>query len=294
MAVALHGDDGLVIALMAAAAIAQLAAAAAALAQIPRAGRYRVAWGLVSAGLLLMVVRRVQPMLAVLDGGPANVWDAVAALWVSGLLALGLTGVRELFAEVQRQQGVLYQRATRDALTGLNNRQHALQLAAREVERARRTQAPVAVLMVDIDHFKLVNDERGHMVGDEALKAVSATLLGQLRASDVLGRLGGEEFLVLLPGEDEVQAREVAERLRAAVESGCAAAVGLARPLTISIGRSLLVPDPVRPVEEQLAAAMLRADQALYLAKSEGRNRVVAAPVPPSSAGAPAPLATRA
>ena len=277
MAVTLHGDDELVLALMGLAAVAQLAAAGAALAQIPRAGRFRVAWGLVSAGLLLMIVRRVQPMAAVLAGGPANVWDAVQALWISGLLGLGMLGVRELFAEVQRQQGVLYQRATRDALTGLNNRQHALQLGAREVERARRSQYPVAVLMVDIDHFKQVNDERGHMVGDEALRVVSRTLLGQLRASDVLGRLGGEEFLVLLPGEDEAQARDVAERLRSAVEALAAPAVGLGWPLTISIGRSLLVPDS-RPAEEQLSAAMLRADQALYRAKSEGRNRVEASP----------------
>jgi len=279
MGVTLHADDRLVMALMALATVAQLLAAAAALVQIPRAGRYRVAWGLVSAGLMLMVLRRVQPMQALLEGGPANVWDAVQALWISALLALGLLGVRELFAEVERQQGVLYQRATRDALTGLNNRQHTLQLGSREVERARRGHFPVSVLMVDIDHFKLVNDERGHMVGDEALKAVSRTLLAQLRASDVLGRLGGEEFLVLLPGEAEADARDVAERLRAAVEGSCAQSVGLTRPLTISVGRSLLVPD-ARPAEDQLAAAIQRADEALYQAKSEGRNRVVASPVP--------------
>jgi diguanylate cyclase (GGDEF)-like protein len=277
MPVTLHPDDDLVVALHLLAVAAQLVAAGAALVQIRRAGRYRSAWAMVSMGLGLMVVRRLQPVLEVLGGGSARVGDALLGLAISTFLAVGMLGVRELFAQVQRQQGVLYERATRDALTGLINRQHALQLGAREVERARRGAQPVGVLMVDIDHFKLVNDQHGHQKGDQVLQVVARTLTEQLRATDVLGRLGGEEFLVLLPGEDEVQVREVAERLRAAVEAACGTSSGLAQPLTISIGRAHLIPDE-RPVDEQLASAMVAADAALYRAKAEGRNRVVAAP----------------
>jgi diguanylate cyclase (GGDEF)-like protein len=272
----LHTDDGLVIVLHGLAVVAQLVAVAAALMQIPKAGRYRAAWGMLSVGLALMIIRRVQPVLDLFHGGPAREWEAVQSLAVSTFLAVGLLGVRELFAEVQRQQGVLYERATTDALTGLSNRLHALQLGEREVDRARREGHPVGVLMVDIDHFKQVNDQHGHLRGDHVLQVVARVLGDQVRTTDVLGRLGGEEFLVLLPGEDEGQVRDVAERLRAAVERECATLAGLDRPLTISIGRSRLLPDQ-RPAGEQLASAMLAADEALYRAKGAGRNRVVAA-----------------
>jgi diguanylate cyclase (GGDEF)-like protein len=283
MPVELHAIDALAIALLVLAMAAQLVAAGTALLQMPRAGRYRAAWAMVSLALGLMVAGRLQPAMAILAGGPAHVWEALGALAVSLLLAVGLLGVRELFAEVQRQQDVLYLRATRDALTGLANRQHALHLGAREVERARRCSAPVAVLMVDIDHFKRVNDEHGHMVGDEALRAVASTLAAQLRAVDVLGRLGGEEFLVLLPGEDAARAGEVAERLRLAVERTSGPAARLAWPLTISIGQCVLRPDARLAAEDQLGAAMVEADGALYRAKHEGRNRVVAAAAGPES-----------
>jgi diguanylate cyclase (GGDEF)-like protein len=277
MSASLHPDDAVVVALYLLAVAAQLVAAGAAMVQIRRAGRYRGAWAMVSLGLGLMVVRRLEPVMEVLAGGPARTVDAALGLAISGFLAVGLLGVRELFAQVQRQQGVLYERATRDALTGLVNRQHALQLGALEVERARRGAHPVGVLMVDIDHFKLVNDQHGHQKGDQVLQLVARTLSDQLRVTDVLGRLGGEEFLVILPGGEEAQVREVAERLRAGVETACGSGAGLAQPLTISIGRAHLVPGD-RPAEEQLAAAMVAADAALYRAKAEGRNRVVAAP----------------
>jgi diguanylate cyclase (GGDEF)-like protein len=276
MSVPLHPDDGLVITFHLLAVVAQLVAAGAAMVQIRRAGRYRSAWAMVSLGLGLMVVPRLAPLLELLAGGTPRTGDALLGLGISGFLAVGMLGVRELFAQVQRQQGVLYERATRDALTGLINRQHALQLGALEVQRARRGAHPLGVLMVDIDHFKLVNDQHGHQKGDEVLQLVARTLSDQLRVTDVLGRLGGEEFVVILPGEEEPEVKEVAERLRAAVEAACGAGSGLAQPLTISIGRAHLVPDE-RPAEEQLGAAMVAADAALYRAKAEGRNRVVAA-----------------
>jgi diguanylate cyclase (GGDEF)-like protein len=273
MAGPLHLDDSLVIGLLAVAVAAQLVAAGAALAQMPRVGRYRLAWALVSLAMVLMVARRLEPVFDILRGGQASAWDAGLGLSTSLLLAFGLLGVRELFADVRRQQDALYQQATRDGLTGLANRLHVLQLGEREVERARRSGAPVAVLMVDIDHFKRVNDQHGHQVGDEALRVVATTLAAQLRVTDVVGRLGGEEFLVLLPGEDAAGALEVAERLRVAVERTCGPAAGLTAPLTISIGRSILRPDGTS-AEAQLAAAMVAADEALYRAKGQGRNRV--------------------
>ncbi|CAA7621454.1 putative Diguanylate cyclase [Magnetospirillum sp. LM-5] len=159
--------------------------------------------------------------------------------------------------------------ATTDSLTGIANRRHFLDIADREIQRTRRYGRPLSVLIMDADHFKSINDGYGHAVGDEALKAIARVAATCLRDADLLGRLGGEEFGVLLPETDLAGARELAERLRAAVaEIDLTVAGGSVRP-TISIGGADLSAEG-----EGIDSVLARADQALYRAKERGRNCV--------------------
>jgi two-component system cell cycle response regulator len=162
--------------------------------------------------------------------------------------------------------------ARTDPLTGLYNRRHFFELAQRELERVRRAQSSLAVILLDIDHFKQVNDSFGHQAGDKALRAVAELLREGLRAADVSARFGGEELMVLLPDTNLSRASAVAERLRRAVgRLGLSTERG-PMPLSASFG--------VAAIEgEQLAISLdlllARADEACYAAKRRGRDRVV-------------------
>jgi len=160
-----------------------------------------------------------------------------------------------------------------DTKTGLLNASTWEREAAAEITRALRTQSPLALALVDIDHFKAVNDTYGHLVGDKALRAVTDALRGQLRAYDLAGRFGGEEFVVLLPHAREADALNVAERLRAHIAAmsipvGDDIVSGPFVKLTISVGVAAL-DGAGRELTDMLAAA----DAALYYAKETGRNK---------------------
>ncbi|HVP30207.1 MAG TPA: diguanylate cyclase [Myxococcota bacterium] len=156
-----------------------------------------------------------------------------------------------------------------DALTGLPSRSRLSHALETELERARRFETPVAVLMCDVDHFHQVNAAHGHAVGDYVLRAISVRLRAGVRRYDTLGRYGGEEFAAVLPGCDRQLALEVAERLRGGVAATPVdSPAGLVR-VTVSIGVATSEVHPARA--EQLLAA---ADAALYRAKRAGRNRV--------------------
>ncbi len=165
--------------------------------------------------------------------------------------------------------------ATSDSLTGAANRRHFMELAQRERERSRRAGAALSLCLFDADHFKNINDQYGHVAGDHVLAALAEAARGALRVSDVLGRLGGEEFAMLLPDTELGGARVVAERVRAAVaatevqssEVRVAGASGSIH-VNVSIGVAQLRDD--EPIESLLK----RADQALYAAKDLGRDRV--------------------
>lgn len=152
-----------------------------------------------------------------------------------------------------------------DCLTGLANRRALLCAATREMNRMRRTGRAACVLMVDIDHFKAINDDFGHAAGDAVLRLTAQTLCAQTRATDTVARWGGEEFVLLLPETDLVAAQVVAEKCRLAVQ----AQRQLPRAVTITLGVSLISPD------ETIEIAIARADAALYQGKAGGRNRVV-------------------
>ncbi len=161
--------------------------------------------------------------------------------------------------------------ATRDSLTGAANRRHFVELAQRERERSLRSKSPLSLCLIDADDFKRINDEHGHVVGDHAPGALARPARAARGAADVLGRLGGEEFAILLPDTEQAGALVVAERVRAAVES-CAVLNGEGRRvnLTISLGVAQL------QGAEPLESLPNRADLALFAAKDRGKNRVSA------------------
>jgi len=171
----------------------------------------------------------------------------------------------------------LRRRAEIDSLTGAFNRRAGEAMLEALFERAQQGRLPLSALFLDIDHFKRINDEYGHPVGDECLRLVAECLRRQLRGEDVVSRYGGEEFLVLLPGQSQDQARKIAERIR---EASAALRVkhesGLVK-FTVSIGVA------ARKGDEGAAAELIeRADRAMYQAKRNGRNRVQLASTTPS------------
>jgi diguanylate cyclase (GGDEF)-like protein/PAS domain S-box-containing protein len=161
----------------------------------------------------------------------------------------------------------LRERANHDALTGSLNRSGFFKIAKRELERGDTHS--VGLLLLDVDHFKRINDCFGHQAGDRVLQALVVQLKSGLRQEDLLGRYGGEEFIVLLPGVDAERLEQIAERLREGVESMDMPGDAGKLSLTISLGGAL------RSFGEDLDHVIGRADRALYRAKQTGRNRVV-------------------
>jgi diguanylate cyclase (GGDEF)-like protein len=160
-----------------------------------------------------------------------------------------------------------------DALTGTLNRRSIDHWLARSFLDSHRQGRPLSLLFIDIDHFKSVNDRLGHAGGDHCLRQVAAALRSALESGDMVGRFGGEEFVVLLPGRVGGDAREMGERLRAAVERCEFTYDGQSERLTVSIGVSTRLERESTP-----PAAVKRADDALYAAKNAGRNCVRVAP----------------
>ncbi|WP_428829396.1 diguanylate cyclase [Nonomuraea coxensis] len=173
--------------------------------------------------------------------------------------------------------------ARTDAKTGLLNAAAWQREADMEIVRARRTNDALALLIIDIDHFKRVNDAHGHLAGDQVLIGVASTLRSQLREYDVVGRFGGEEFVVLLPGADTHEARRVAERLRARIRHLAVPVEDSLIRVTISIGVALLSVHG-----DDLIELLAAADLALYRAKELGRDRVCVSAIQPQSEPPPA------
>lgn len=171
--------------------------------------------------------------------------------------------------EISRLQSALQEQAVRDGLTGLYNRRYLDEMLEREVSRARREGIPLSLVMLDIDHFKKVNDTYGHQAGDEVLKILAATLMADIRAEDMACRYGGEEFLILLPNMPLAAALSRAEAWRAAVEALCIVHGDFPIRFTVSLGVAAY-PDHGKTPDDLTRCA----DQALYRAKHGGRNQV--------------------
>jgi len=160
--------------------------------------------------------------------------------------------------------------ASRDTLTGLVNRRYLLAEANQQLQAAHHASQTLALLIIDLDHFKQINDQYGHLAGDEVLVAVVDALKRNLRTGDCLGRLGGEEFALLMPKTTQAEAVETAERLRQAAAAQQIKLQGQPLRQTVSIGIALLQKE-----DTSLSSLMHRADLAMYAAKTQGRNRVV-------------------
>jgi diguanylate cyclase (GGDEF)-like protein len=185
---------------------------------------------------------------------------------IAPAVAQELSAVVRLVLLVEESQRL----ATTDGLTGLINRRAFVHELKRELDRATRTGSPTSLLLLDLDHFKAINDTHGHGAGDSVLVAVAKTLQKESRVYDLVGRWGGEEFIVALPSTDEDRALIVAERLRAAIANlKVTNNDGTAVPLSASIGAAQLEPNA-----ESLDQLVDRADRAMYRAKVGGRNRV--------------------
>jgi len=256
----------------------QIAAAALALLSLPHSRRYKYPWILLSLALLLMVERRAVPLYDLLRGRPPDFLMELVGLVISVFMAVSMVGLRRLLLALREKEEKLVRLAVTDNLTGIDNRSQALDKLRAEVIRSGRSGEPLSVLILDIDFFKKVNDEYGHITGDDVLVATTSRCAGQLRAIDVFGRLGGEEFLIVLPGTSIDEAYRVAERIRSVFVGAPLETPGGPFAITVSIGLTAYNP-PAGGKEKTSADALvksllLHADLALYQAKHEGRNCV--------------------
>lgn len=189
-------------------------------------------------------------------------------------IQLGSFIFKFLFADSVESQyhETVYSAMTQDALTGAMNKRYLLEVLSREISRAGRHQAPLAVVMMDIDHFKSVNDTHGHLVGDEVLREFGHRLQATSRDDDLFARYGGEEFVLVLAATQRAEALDMAERCRLAIaDQPFNAAVG-PLPITASFGVALMPNDQDGMSPENLIGL---ADERLYAAKNGGRNQVV-------------------
>jgi two-component system cell cycle response regulator len=224
--------------------------------------------------LLLSVRADLEDVVQGMESGADDY--VVKPFRVDELRARLLAGSRVLALqeELVAAREALREQATRDGLTGLWNRTAIFDILQNELARSGRSAEPLTVLMADLDGFKPVNDHFGHMAGDAVLRQAAARMRASVRRYDAVGRYGGEEFLMVLPGCELAAGLALAERVRAAIDAECFQAGDVEIRLTCSLGAAGAIP-PEIPHADDLVR---RADAALYRAKHQGRNRVEAAP----------------
>ncbi len=178
--------------------------------------------------------------------------------------------ILELQAELVAAREALREQATRDHLTWLWNRSAIMDILARELAKAGRDGSAVGLIMADLDHFKQINDTHGHITGDAVLREAALRMQASLRSYDAVGRYGGEEFLIVMPGSSRTSAVHLAERLRFAINREPVRLSDRSLSFSISLGATVSVPGLHATPEALIRAA----DEALYRAKARGRNRV--------------------
>jgi diguanylate cyclase (GGDEF)-like protein len=194
-----------------------------------------------------------------------------AVLTIGMLVALTYFLTWRLVIKLDEVQSHLKRQAATDELTGLKNRRNIMKRLDEELQRALRLKEPLCLMIIDIDHFKRINDTYGHPFGDVVLKGVAASIRETIRSYDTVGRIGGEEFLIISPGVEVDEAVGLAERVRERIGAQEIGNDELKVKVTLSIGVTTLMPGDLG-----VESLMKRADQALYQAKDQGRNRVVA------------------
>ena len=219
----------------------------------------------------VMLLTALERRANLVEGMESGADDYVVKPFEPGELRVRLRAgqrILELEAQLTAAREAYRQLATHDSLTGVLSRGAILDVLEREQARARRTRTPVAVALCDLDRFKRINDAHGHPAGDAVL-VESARRMGEVvREADAVGRMGGEEFLAVLPGADAIAAVTAAERIRARVATSTVQTPGGPLGVTVSVGVSSALG------EVSAEALISAADKALYLAKQEGRDRV--------------------
>ena len=237
---------------------------------------YRWGWIFLSLGLLLMLARRINPLVEAYQTGHHSLLDAILSLVISCLLLIGSIEIHRFITRIRSDNELLNALSELDPLTHSYSRPEILYRLSTEIQRHLRTSRPLAILEIDIDHFKLVNDQYGHDVGDEILQFLTQQIQSQLRTNDHLGRIGGEEFIAILPETNEKSALIIAERIRnhVAKQTHFSRAQSVPIQITISIGLSA-TPDQINgETSGQIMADLIKqADQAMYRAKNSGRNK---------------------
>ena len=202
----------------------------------------------------------------------AMAWVLSLLMWRQfSALTLHQENLSRLNAELQQKQQELERLTRVDGLTGVLNRNTFVELTQRELARARRQGTATTLLLLDLDHFKRVNDSWGHPCGDAVLRHMASLCSSSLRSTDLVGRLGGEEFIILLPGTSIEAGRRIAEKLRQQIQNTPVDFQGIQVQVTVSIGLAGNTPQQKQDFEILYSEA----DKALYLAKEWGRNRVV-------------------
>lgn len=233
----------------------------------------RLCFAVFAIGSAILVARCIMLLLGgvnAIDRGQGD-FNLSMSVFFQSLPMIATLGIALMAKD--RLQTELERIAAVDPLTGVANRRSFEAEAERTLLAAARRKTPVSMLLIDADHFKRINDRFGHETGDLALLEIVAALRDSLRASDLLGRYGGEEFAALLPDADQANALVVAERLRAAVEIREFQVGDQAIPLRVSIGVATVIPEQG---QSKLSLLLRAADLALYAAKAAGRNRVQA------------------
>ncbi|MBV4531095.1 GGDEF domain-containing protein [Pseudomonas sp. SWRI107] len=230
---------------------------------------------LVSIGAGISLIGLGMRVVAVLAGGAGEMRYDISNLKQTVSVSIGTVTVMMfsiglVLMAKERSEARLQHLALHDVLTGTYNRRAILDNFAQALEQARSAQASLALAMIDIDHFKRINDMHGHLAGDEVLCHCVRQLQQQLRLQDQLGRYGGEEFLVLLPGVPLAQALDTLQRMREAIAADPAHFAGREIGLRFSVGLWCAVPGPA----DTVASVLAQADAALYQAKAGGRNAV--------------------
>ncbi|HJV64004.1 MAG TPA: diguanylate cyclase [Albitalea sp.] len=252
--------------------------------------RLGVLRGMLALTGIVALLAGVIAQLVITILGQGNRWIAAGTSTLCSVLLTPIIGsfLLRLVFELDKARQQLTVLATHDDLTGVHNRRHFMTVVQREWDRARRYETPAALLLIDADHFKRVNDTHGHLCGDELLRAIAKTVGESLRQADVLARFGGEELIVFLPHTDPLGALDVAERVREKVQALSVPWDDAAVSTTVSIGVA-----PLRNELPSLDWMIHEADTALYAAKSDGRNCVRTLPFEPSRSGGAFPVNSR-
>jgi diguanylate cyclase (GGDEF)-like protein len=239
--------------------------------------KYQSGWAFLSIALLIMIYRRISPLIYIYETHIVILTDAIAALVISLFLLLGVLGLKKIVLDLEEKNKQLKSQAKVDILTGAFTHDEAYHRGKDDVARSYRNKESIGFIMIDIDHFKRVNDHYGHLAGDLILKKLSQICKKEIRNVDTFARFGGEEFLAILPGIDNPQLKELANRLRVKIEKFNFKYLDEKINVNISAGTSLF--DPTRDKNKNVNSTFLkhvkRADDAMYIAKAKGRNRVI-------------------